>query len=65
MLKRQFGEFPYQAPSGYKYIWFPNKWKLVEVSVFGKPRIKSFEEVFLNKIKGSLGKNKGEVTQRR
>ena len=25
----------------------------------------SFEEVFLNKIKGSLGKNKGEVTQRR
>ena len=28
VLKRHLGEFPYQAPSGYK--WFPNGWKLVK-----------------------------------
>ena len=56
MLKRHLREFPYQALSGYK--WVPNGWKLVEVSATEKPRIKSFEEVFLDKIKEPLGKIK-------
>ena len=56
MLKRHLGEFPYQALSRYK--WVPNGWKLVEVSATEKPRIKSFEEVFLDKIKEPLGKIK-------
>ena len=62
MLKRHFGEFPYQAPSGYK--WVPNGWKLVEVDATEKLWIKSFE-VFLDKIKEPLGKNTGEVKQHR
>ena len=62
MLKRHFGEFPYQAPSGYK--WVPNGWKLVEVDLTEKLWIKSFE-VFLDKIKEPLGKNTGEVKQHR
>ena len=56
MLKRHLGEFPYQALSRYK--WVPNGWKLVEVSATEKPRIKSFEEVFLDKIEGPLGRIK-------
>ena len=56
VLKRYLGEFLYQAPSGYK--WVPNGWKLVKVNANEKPWIKSFEEVFLDKIKGPLGKNK-------
>ena len=63
VLKRYLGEFLYQAPSGYK--WVPNGWKLVKVNATEKPWIKSFEEVFLDKIKGPLGKNKGEFKQRR
>ena len=63
VLKRHLGEYPYQAPSGYK--WVPNGWKLVEINATEKPRIKCFEEVFLDKIKGPLGKNKGEVKRRR
>ena len=59
VLKRHLGEFPYQAPSGYK--WVSNGWKLVEINATQKPWIKSFEEAVLDKIKGLLGKNKGEV----
>ena len=47
------------------YKWVPNGCKLVEVNATEKPQIKSFEEVFLDKTKGSLGKNKGEVKRRR
>ena len=59
VLKRHLGEFPYQAPSDYK--WVPNGWKLIEINATQKPWIKSFEEAVLDKIKGLLGKNKGEV----
>ena len=61
VLKRHLGEFPYQAPTGYK--WVPNGWKLDEVNATEKPRIKTFEEVFQGKIKGPLSKNKVEVKQ--
>ena len=62
VLKKHLGEFPYQAPSGYK--WVPNGCKLVEVNATEKPWIKNFE-VFLDKIKGPLGKSKDEVKRHR
>ena len=61
VLKKHLGKFPYQAPSGYK--WVTNGWKLFELNATEKPWIKSFGEVFPDKIKGPLSKNKGEVKQ--
>ena len=48
ILKKHIGNYPYKAPDGFK--WIPNGWKLVEDTP--QSCSKSFEEIFLDKIKG-------------
>ena len=43
------GPVPYQAPTG--FLWIPNGWKLTRTNEQTDEQEKSFEEVFLDKIR--------------
>ena len=60
MLMKHLGSYPYEAPAGFH--WVPNGWKLVpsNQSTPLNTRNKSFEEVFLDKVKGPVTKPKGK-----
>ena len=50
------GPYPYEAPDGFKLV--PNGWKLEKQVKPSTPV--SFEEMFLDKIKGPVNKQKGK-----
>ena len=56
-LKRYSGPHPYDAPEGFQ--WVPNGWKLEKMSDNNKrTNNKTFDELFLDKIKGPVNKTK-------
>ena len=57
ILFKYIGQYPYEAPKGFQ--WVPNGWKLVAATP------KTFEEIFLDKVKIPLGKNKNDNKRRR
>ena len=55
VLIKHLGPYPCAAPLGFS--WVPNGWKLVPTNQ-PKTAEKSFEELFLDKVKGSTSKTK-------
>lgn len=63
-LTKYLGDYPYEAPSGFH--WIPNGWKLEPIGNVstsrtksgGSPKNKSFEELYLDKIKGPVNRPK-------
>ncbi|XP_057299067.1 PH domain-containing protein DDB_G0287875-like [Hydractinia symbiolongicarpus] len=56
ILLKRLGPYPYTAPTG--FCWIPNGWKLSPINQSTPKSTEVFEELFLDKVKGSVDQPK-------